>query len=278
MEEFRGIEKIVDSSYPITKFRDLSGCTFGDIYVNCYAGRNKIGKICYKCTCKCGTKFIVIGESLLSGKTKSCGCSKLKVPQLLKPTHGQSKTRLYKTWKRMRQRCFNSKNPDFINYGARGITMCEEWRNLDNGFLNFKEWAYKNGYSDYYEEHRDVYISIDRINVNGNYCPENCRWADRKIQNNNTRQNHYLQIDRWVFPMSIWSDIVKIDRDIIWNRYCLYGWNEIESILTPVGEKRGTHIIIFQVPEDLEIYNKYDEWIKSGKIKPIEETIYKNVC
>lgn len=113
--------------------------------------------------------------------------------------HGRSGERLHKIWKSMKNRCYNERDMSYKNYGARGIAVCEEWK---NDFCSFKEWALANGYDDK--------LSIDRINVNGNYEPDNCRWATRKTQANNTTRNHYLTIGGITKTMREWAEHYKI--------------------------------------------------------------------
>ena len=131
----------------------------------------------YKCGF-CGTEFKACTSNIKNGSTKSCGCYHKRRVSESRKTHGLGSTRLYSTWSKLKDRVFNLKNVDYINYGGRGITICDEWK---NDFMSFYNWAMLNGY----EENKG--LSIDRIDNDGNYCPENCRWVDRTIQSRNQR-------------------------------------------------------------------------------------------
>ena len=283
------LSKIVNTVYPTSSlFVDLSGRTYTYLYVDHYVGEDSHKYKYYFCKCKCRRDYICKAGELQRGTSKSCGCYNREFQRnriteynkIEKVKHDGRYTRIYRTWINIRQRCFNPSHHSFPEYGGRGVTVCEEWRNLDNGFENFRKLAYENGYSDYYEEHREVYISIDRIDFDGNYEPNNCRWTNYKVQGNNKSSNRFINIERWVFPISIWSEILKINKNTIERRLNL-GWRDIDAVLVPtlpsyVRYKPGEmpHQI-FSVPPEMEIYNKYDEWVKKGKILPVEETIYK---
>ena len=131
----------------------------------------------YRCGL-CGTEFKANTQSILRGKTRSCGCYHKRRVKESNKTHGLGYTKLYKIWTSIKSRILNSKNRDYTDYGGRGITICNEWK---NDFMSFYNWAMLNGY----EENKG--ISIDRIDNDGNYCPENCRWATQTIQQRNQR-------------------------------------------------------------------------------------------
>lgn len=143
---------------------------------------DKCYRLYYLCSCKCGNKKIVRYDHILSGGVQSCGCIKKEGRN---KKHGlySFNERLAKSWQTMLYRCENKKNTHYKDYGGRGIKVCDEWHNAEN----FMNWAIKNGYKDN--------LTIDRIDVNGNYCPENCRWVTQKEQTRNTRTNHFILFD-----------------------------------------------------------------------------------
>lgn len=117
-----------------------------------------------------------------------------------KRKHGLSRTRIYGVYRDMYNRCYNPKDISYSHYGGRGIIICDEWLG-DDGFLNFREWAYNNGYD---ENAKRGKCTIDRKDSNGNYCPENCRWSDSSVQSNNKRNNLYYTIDGVTKTLSEW--------------------------------------------------------------------------
>ena len=171
------------------------------------------------CQCDCGKELIVEKYCLTSGHTKSCGCLKIGTP-----THGLTKTRIYRTWCRMKERCYRVKNNRYQNYGGRGIKVCDEWK---NDFMSFYNWAMAHGYTDN--------LTIDRINVNGNYEPNNCRWITTKAQNNNRKSNRFLTFNNETHTVAEWAEKVNIPVSVIYHR--LYRkWSVEKALTTPKNE------------------------------------------
>lgn len=135
------------------------------------------------CRCDCGTERIIQKQNLKEGRTKSCGCLRKEVSTAHSTTHGRSNTRLFKTWMNMRQRCNYPSKPEYKYYGGRGIKVCDEWA---RDFDTFYRWAMANGYAEH--------LTIDRIDVNGNYEPSNCRWVTMKEQAINKRNTRCVAI------------------------------------------------------------------------------------
>ena len=145
-------------------------------------------------------------------------------------THGLSKDPLYQRWSDMKRRCFNPKNKRYPKYGGRGITVCEEWA---SDFLSFYEWAISNGY--------DKSLTLDRIDVNGNYEPSNCRWIPPAEQMTNTTRNRYITIDGITKTMSEWAREYGVSPELIKDRILKLHWDPAEAVTTPklrMGGKR----------------------------------------
>ena len=164
---------------------DLTGQKFGRLTA-LYPVPNNNYRTRWHCICDCGNTKDVLQQSLCNGHVRSCGCYRIERDKekisalnasMNRESHNETKTRLYRIWIGIKSRCFDKNHSSYKKYGYRGITMCDEWR---ISFLSFKEWSISNGYSDS--------LSIDRIDVNGNYSPDNCRWVSNSVQQFNKRR------------------------------------------------------------------------------------------
>ena len=136
-------------------------------------------------------------------------------------------SRLYRTYNHMKDRCYRQNDKRYCDYGGRGIVLCEEWK---NDYLEFKNWALTNGYRDD--------LTIDRIDNDGNYCPQNCRWVDTFVQQNNKRNNRLLTFNGETKTLSQWSRECGLKITTIYMRVYQYGWTIEEALTTPT-QNRG---------------------------------------
>lgn len=166
----------------MTKRVEMIGKTFGRLVVTEEAGRSKKMEVLWRCVCECGNEIVAGGVNLRRGNTKSCGCLRNDTASAMFSKHRKSGTRLYGIWNNMIHRCYNPKASSFKFYGGRGIRVCERWEIVDN-FYNDMEEEYVNHVRLYGEED----TTLDRIDVNGDYEPSNCRWATRCQQSRNQR-------------------------------------------------------------------------------------------
>lgn len=205
---------------------DLTGKRFGRLTVIEECGRNAKRGILWRCVCDCGKEAIVPGETLRRGESQSCGC--LRADRMCEALaahggrfyekHGGYKTRLYRVWRSMINRCANQSDEyKFSLYGGRGVCVCDEWK----GFSVFQAWALANEYSDE--------LSIDQVNPDGDYCPENCRWVTAKGQARN-RRNNVLYGGKC---LAEWAEITGIGYQTLRKRLDA-GWTLDDVLFTPV--------------------------------------------
>lgn len=172
---------------------------------------NKYGQLKWLCMCDCGKIKEQYLSHLKNGHSRSCGCCRTELLQNKNPRYGMSNLKIYNVWSSMKARCYSKTRIEYKYYGGRGIKICDEWLDRENGFMNFYNWAIKNGYQEG--------LSIDRIDVNGNYEPSNCRWVAQKVQANNTRRNVYITYNEETHTLKEWSDLLNLNYKMVFNRY-----------------------------------------------------------
>lgn len=200
------------------KCLDLTGQKFGKLTVIKQAEHYISPKGKYKarwfCLCECGNEVIVHADSLKSGRTTSCGCVRKEKTSNINKKHGLRNSRLYIVWNNMKERCYNPNHNHYKHYGARGITICDEWK---NDFQSFYDWAMSN---DYKED-----LTIDRIDVNGNYEPSNCRWITNKEQQRNRTNNKLITINGETKCLPEWCELLNLNYNTVRTRINNYHWS-----------------------------------------------------
>ena len=204
---------------------NLIGRKFSRLEVLYDAGTSYSGHSLWICKCECGNRCTVTATNLKTGHTRSCGCLVVENNKS-RSTHGMRGRRIYSIWHSMIQRCTNKKNIDYKNYGGRGIKVCESWRVFSNFFEDMGN--------------APIGKTIDRINNNGNYEKENCRWATLGQQANNKQNNHYVTYNGETHTLAEWSRINNLSIHTIESRITAK-WNE-EDLVKPARSKRkNTH-------------------------------------
>lgn len=214
------------------KALELTGQKFGRLTVVQRVENDKKGAACWLCKCDCGNEKVVQASQLKSGMTKSCGCLLREVSGARFFVHGLKHTRLYDVWSSIKARCFNLKNEHYKDYGGRGIKMCDEWK---NDFKVFYNWSIANGYN---ETAKKYECTIDRIDNNKDYAPDNCRWVTQKEQCNNKRNNHLITYNNETHTVMQWAEIIGIEYRILLNRINKYGWSIERAFITPVRKRK----------------------------------------
>ena len=208
------------------KFVDLTGCKFGRWSVISKAPNHVTSSgnsfTAWNCVCDCGTKRVVLNNALKSGASTSCGCihreKQVEVARNNFSTHKETKTRLYQIWAGMRKRCNNPNASNYSNYGGRGITVCEEW----DDYTSFRDWALSHGYSDS--------MSIDRVNVDTGYSPNNCRWVGSVAQANNRRTSKLISMNGVTHTIAEWAKELNIPYKTLWKK--LRAGKKLEEIIS----------------------------------------------
>lgn len=206
----------------MAKLIDLTGMKYNKLTVVKRAENSKNGQARWECVCDCGNTTIVVSNNLKNGAVKSCGCLK----HLKKNTHHESKTKLYRMWTSMIYRCHNPKNQGYKYYGARGIRVCDEWHD----FLNFKKWVL--------ETKNEPNLTLERIDVNKDYSPENCTWIPFSEQANNRRSCRYFEYNGEKHNLMEWCNKLNLNYKNVHNRIYKLNWSFEKAISTPIDIKK----------------------------------------
>ena len=205
------------------KFKDIAGQRFGRL-VAIKAEKDPTGRrYDWLCKCDCGNEVKATSVSLTTGKKKSCGCIQRELLQSRNTVHGHSRERLYRVWKGMKSRCYNSHHRSYPKYGGRGLRVCDDYE-------AFRLWAYENGYDENAEYQQ---CTIDRIDVDGDYSPQNCRWADSFTQANNTNKVLLITFKGETKTVTEWANKTGIPRATLYARV-KNGWDVDKALTTPV--------------------------------------------
>lgn len=198
---------------------DMTGKKYGRLTVLKLDHKDKRNECFWLCRCDCGNTTIVSGYKLRTGHTRSCGCYREETRGDHHRSHGMTDTKLYTIWCNMKARCHNPKNDMYYRYGARGIQVCDEWR---NSFDTFMEWANKAGYREG--------LSIERVDIDKGYNPENCRWITKKEQYLNRSDSHLVTAFGKTQTIKEWADESGIAFDTIERRLNAYGWDAERAV------------------------------------------------
>ena len=200
------------------RFRDLTGERFGRLLVQRKDGYNKHHQLYWLCECDCGNYKLVLGSLLRNGMTQSCGCLHKEVTSQVSSTHGMTRSPIYSLWHSMMDRCHLPTSHAFSRYGGRGISVCERWHSFENFYADMGN--------------KPEGMSLERIDNDGDYCPDNVRWASAKVQANNRKSNVVLEYQGRKQTMQQWCDELGLKIQTVWARINKYGYS-VEKALTP---------------------------------------------
>jgi len=209
------------------KRKKLAGQRFGRLVVLYDTGERKNRHVFWHCRCDCGNEVVVRTDCLISGNTTSCGCYRKGCVAERNTTHGMAGKEhpVYNTWASMLQRCENPNDPGYKRYGGRGITVCDEWHDP----VVFINWALANGWR--------KGLTLDRIDNDGNYEPDNCRWATRKEQARNKRNNRLITFNGKTQSLAAWAEELSVNYSTLGNRLNA-GWSIKNAFTTSIGGSR----------------------------------------
>lgn len=202
---------------------DISGKRFGRLVAESYAGHASNGRALWRCACDCGNIVTVTAKNLMNGNTRSCGCLKIDTTrERVTKFHTQAEKHLGNIWNGIKTRCYNENHHTYGNYGARGIEMCQEWR---EDSVKFVEWALANGYTE------GSGLTIERIDNNGPYAPWNCRLATGLEQANNKRNNRVITVRGVTKAAAQWARAIGVEPAYITNMYNRVGAANTEAYI-----------------------------------------------
>lgn len=210
----------------MSRLIDITGKRFNHLVVVKRVEGVDIKSPTWECLCDCGNTTMVRGSNLKSGAVKSCGCLR-EMKNKSRTTHGMSNTRLYREWASIKRRCYTVSDKSYQDYGARGIRMCEEWK---SSFESFMEWALNNGYDDS--------LTIERVNVDEGYSPDNCTWIPWEQQQGNRRNCYAFEYNGEIKNLAEWCRELNLPYSLIHNRITKLGWSFEKAIKEPVDIKK----------------------------------------
>lgn len=218
----------------MSKSIDITNQRFGRLISICSSKRDN-GRTYWLCQCDCGKQTSVYISKLTTGETKSCGCLRNELTSKRQKKHGLTKTTLHNAWLNMKNRCENPKFNEFHRYGGRGITYCEEWKS----FNKFMEWALKNGFSDKKSENGRNILSLDRIDLDGNYEPSNCKWSTVLEQAKNKCNTVLYKYNGVDYTLTELMEFAKVSDRYTISRRVKNGWTVEKAVNTPSMTYKG---------------------------------------